>query len=465
MKIFYKSKRLLLLSLTLCFFSCEDFLEIDPPTDKIVGEKVFQDDATALGFMTGIYNQLFQAFFSGGGPDSVTVLAGLSGDDLAPIRSSNFTYLEFEQHEIAPDNVRNLNLWSSVYNIIYMTNALLEGLETSNSLSENVTNQLEGEAKFIRAFSYFYLVNLYGETPLVLTTDYNRNALVSRKSQEEVYQQILTDLYSAKDLLSMSSLMGEKTQITTYTATALLARVQLYLENWKEAEVLSSELIESNAFSLVQNLDEVFLANSEEAIWQISPKGRGNIFTHTNEGLTFIIHPFLSFLSHIKLSDSLLVSFSEQDKRLLHWVALHQGTQLYYPFKYKIRTSSDEATEYSMVLRLAEQYLIRAEARAMQNDIVGAIGDVNQIRARAGVEIFGTEDVSMSQNIILEIIMDERHKELFSEWGHRWLDLKRTNKASEVFGHEPLWESTDMLYPIPETERILNPNLTQNNGY
>src|SRR5690606_36621241 len=121
--------------------------------------------------------------------DSVTVLAGLSGNDLASIRSTNYSYLEFEQHEINPGNLRNLNLWSSAYNIIYMTKALLEGLETSNFLSENVKNQLQGEAKFIRAFSYFYLVNLYGEIPLVLTTDYNRNALVSRDSQEEVYQQ------------------------------------------------------------------------------------------------------------------------------------------------------------------------------------------------------------------------------------------------------------------------------------
>ncbi|WP_026837728.1 RagB/SusD family nutrient uptake outer membrane protein [Gillisia sp. JM1] len=467
MKTLYKIKQVLVLLLFGFLTSCEDFLEIETPDNKITSEVVFDNDETAISAMTGIYNQLFNSPFSSGGHTSVTVLAGLSADALEPIRTTNLSYMEFEQHEILPDNNRNLNLWSSAYNIIYLTNSLIEGLSDSENISENLRFKLEGEAKFVRAFTYFYLVNLYGDVPLILSTDYQDNSLASRNSESEIYMQIIGDLQAAVEILSSGYDQGERTQVNQTAAIALLARVNLYLKNWEQAESLSSQVIsQSNTYEILENLDKVFLANSMEAIWQLSPKGSGSVLTNTNDGASFLIHPFFSFLANLKIEHAFVFSINENDLRVQNWIGFHLGLEVYYANKYKIQNSTEPITEYSMVLRLAEQYLIRAEARAMQENLQGAIADLDVIRKRAGLDLLSEINPTITKENLLDKILEERRKELFTEWGHRWLDLKRTGKAGEILGAgDPLWQETDVLYPIPAAELMTNPNLTQNNGY
>ncbi len=447
--------------------SCEDYLEVDAPDNKIVNETVFSDDVTAISSMKGIYNELFRASFSGGWENSVNVLAGLTADELQSLRTRDIDLLEFQQNEIATDNSRNLSLWSSAYNIIYMTNALLTGLETSGQLTEDVAGKLQGEAKFVRAFTYFYLVNLYGEVPLLLTTDYRANALAPRNPVNEVYEQIILDLEEAISLLSGEYAGGERTMINRFVATAMLARVNLYTENWEQAEMLSSQVIASKGmYEILEDPNQVFLANSKEAVWQLSPEGRGGSLSYTNEGLTFLFHPIIPSLTKVKLSNDLMSSFEQQDKRLLHWTGYYDGLNSYFAFKYKDRSSMNNITEYSMVLRFAEQYLIRAEARAMQENISGAIADLDQIRERAGLDLIAETSPEINQEDLMDLILEERRKELFTEWGHRWLDLKRTERVGEVLGaNNPTWQETDVLFPIPEEERMKNPNLGQNPGY
>jgi hypothetical protein len=121
-----------------------------------------------------------------------------------------------------------------------------------------------------------------------------------------------------------------------------------------------------------------------------------------------------------------------------------------------------------MVLRLGEQYLIRAEARAQQNKISDAQSDLNIIRTRAGLPNTTASD----KNSLLSEIFHERKVELFSEWGHRWLDLKRTNAVDAVMSIvTPLkangqqWQSYQKLYPVEFSEVRKSPNLTQTPGY
>src|SRR5690606_33222673 len=99
---------------------------------------------TAIGAMTGIYNELYRSSFSSGNRNSVNVLNGLSADDLKVIGTTSLNELEFEQNEIQPSNTSNLNLWSGAYNIIYMANSLLEGLTNSEKITEEVYSRLEG---------------------------------------------------------------------------------------------------------------------------------------------------------------------------------------------------------------------------------------------------------------------------------------------------------------------------------
>ncbi|MDX1718593.1 MAG: RagB/SusD family nutrient uptake outer membrane protein [Salegentibacter mishustinae] len=466
MNLFKKCGVIILVSFSL--FSCEDLVSVDTPNNKLVSDQVFKDDATAKSAMVGIYNQLHLAAYSNGSRSSITLLAGLSGDNIRNINTTNFTRMEFEQNELLPENPNNLDIWSSAYNMIYLTNSFLEGLRNAEEINSELKIQLEGEAKFIRAFTYFYLVNLYGDIPLILTTDYRENELASRDPKAEIYNQIIVDLQRATDILSPEYSNGDRTRVNNFAATALLARVYLYLEDWEIAEELSTKVIqESSSYEILENLNEVFLANSSEAIWQISPIGGGGIVTHTNEGNLFVIDPIFSFLASIQLEDEFVSSFNDQDKRLVEWIEYHSGKEVFFAHKYKIRNSNEfPIEEYSMVLRLAEQYLIRAEARARRDNLSEAIEDLDVIRERAGLELIAEINPEITQEEFLDQIIEQRRKELFTEWGHRWFDLKRTGRADEILGEDnPFWETTDVLYPIPSEERMKNPNLGQNNGY
>ena len=446
--------------------SYEDFLEVGSPDYSINRDVVFDSDETAKSAMQGVYNQLAESSFSSGYTSSVTMLASLSAHEIESILVNDQTYREFEINEINPQNTGNFYLWSSAYNIIYMVNGILAGIDGSENLSPSVVDQIKGEALFIRAFSYFYLINLYGDVPLILSTSYEDNATMERIATSSIYDQILSDLESSLSLVSLEYNGGERTHVNRSVVMAFLARVHLFLENWDEAETYSNEIITSGNYELLDELNNVFLANSNEAIWQISPLGRGAISTHTYEGAIFVFHPVIAAITPVQLRESFVQGFNEQDLRFEDWIGFQSGRDDYYSFKYKIRYSTEPVSEYSMVMRLAEQYLIRSEARIMQGNFMGGIADLNRIKERAGIPVIGSSISNLNREDLLMMVLEERKKELFTEWGHRWLDLKRKNLASLVLSESnEFWENTDILFPIPEEERQKNNMLTQNPGY
>jgi len=455
---------LLLLSIN---FSCEDQVSIDAPTDKLVRTEVFRNDRTAISAMNGIYNELYQADFSGGSRSSVTVLAGLSSDNVQYFNSVNLNMMEFPDHEILPTNPGNLELWSSAYNIIYLCNSFIEGLINSTSIDLELKQQLEGEARFIRAFTYFYLINLYDKVPLILNTDYKVNALKPQVEKEEIYTQIEDDLKFSSETLNTSYRNSERTSANKYVAKAFQARVYLFLGDWQASEKLSTEVIQETAsYEILDSLDDVFLANSREAIWQISPIGGGGIASNTNDGSMFVIDPFFSFFSTLKLDESLVAEFSENDLRREKWIGYNASLKAYFSHKYKISASSQfPIQEYSMVLRLAEQYLIRAEARLKMGKTQEAVADLDVIRKRANLSLLTEINPTISSEALLREIYTQRRVELFTEWGHRWFDLKRSGHIDTTFNNSPTWEITDRFYPIPSEEISKNPNLIQNDGY
>jgi hypothetical protein len=326
-----------------------------------------------------------------------------------------------------------------------------------------VRNQLTGEAKFMRAFFHFYLVNLFGPVPLVTSPDYKVNATISRSDTIAVYKQILSDLKDASALLSANYPTQEKVRVNKWAAVALLARVYLYQRDWVNAEAESTRVIESGAYQLAAP-SQVFVPNSPEAILQFIP-AITQIF-NTSEGLSFLPSS-PSVRPNYKITPFLLNAFEPGDKRKAAWVNSNtvSGVTYNYPYKYKVRSGQAGApkSEYNMVLRLAEQYLIRAEARARLGKVPESQADINAIRSRSGLSNTTAADPAA----LLLAIEKERQVELFSEWGHRWLDLKRTGRADAVLGAEKPtdWQPTDALYPIPQNEILSNPLLTQNLGY
>jgi hypothetical protein len=164
------------------------------------------------------------------------------------------------------------------------------------------------------------------------------------------------------------------------------------------------------------------------------------------------------------ITNSLYNSFESGDLRRLDWIGIDTvSNQVYsFPFKYKTGRVSGTPNENYVVLRLADIYLIEAEAKANLNNISGAIGDLNIVRNRAGLLNISANN----QAAVLTSIVTERQHEFFCEWGNRWFDLNRLNLSNSVFSSEKHgWKTTSNLYPIPQNEINLNPALKQNLGY
>lgn len=442
--------------------SCTEFVELDAAKTQIATVNVFSNDAGARAAVVGIFSQMMTSTaFTGGGNNGITVVTGVSADELNIHSSTSQNLIALYNNNLTSLNATAVSTnWNEPYLYIYESNAIIEGAEKSTGLSKAVKSQVIGEAKFIRAFCYFYLINLYGDVPLLLTTDYRVNKTASRTPISEVYVQIEQDLLDAQGLLleDYSFSKDEKTEPNKWAATALLARVYLYQKKWSQAEAQASAVINSQQFSLVTDLNSVFLMNSAEAIWQLMPVLPGY---NTNEAMYLMI---VSNPTRVSVTASTLSVFEAGDNRATDWLGSYTtgaGKTYRYAYKYKVRLIDQPLTEYYMLLRFAEQYLIRAEARAMQNNHAGAIDDINVIRNRAGLSAI--DATGLTQQQVLDRIEHERRAELFIEWGHRWFDLKRSGKIDAVMSAvKPNWEQKDALFPIPQAEINANPNIIQN---
>lgn len=449
----------LLVMLSIILVGCDSFVEIDPPKTELVSATVYEDNLTAKAVMDGVYSRMMGSLgYASGFANSITIKHGLTSDELV----ANVPNDPFYDNQVLPSNSELVNyFWQEPYQYIYTVNGMLEGLEVSSGVSETLKRQLQGEALFIRAFCYFYLLNDFGDVPLHLGTDFMKNVQSAKSSEGVVYEQIISDLTKAEILLeaNYTASSGERIRPSKWAAIALLSRVYLYTEHWELASEKASQLIASTTlFELQSDVNKVFLKNSKEAVWQLMPV-RPNF--NTMEGYRLI--PAGTTVSSETVSTDLLATFELGDLRYSNWLksVSNGGTTWVYPFKYKVRLSAS-LQEYSMVLRLAEQYLIRAEAKAQLNDLAGALNDLNVIRNRAGLP----NSDAVTKEDILQAIYKERRVELFAEWGHRWYDLKRTGQIDTVLSSiKPNWQPQAILFPIPEIEVLRNPEITQNVGY
>jgi starch-binding outer membrane protein, SusD/RagB family len=452
----------------LCFIwgisivSCEEFITVAPPTNQLITATVFEDELTAKAALLGIYAKMGLS----GGPvagsiGGISNLSALSADELKIVKPSELLS-QFYNNSILSTNSYTTGIWNPYYEYIFYCNSLIEGLNKSTKLSTPLKQQLKGEALFIRAFCHFYLVNLYGRIPYISSTDYESNTNAKKREVAETYNLIVDDLRLAKDLLPLDYVFSEekRTRVNSFAASALLARVYLLMKNNAESEAEASRVIDNPLFSL-EDIDNVFLITSRESIWQL---GNRDNLKYTNDGALFA---GTTSKFDQSLTDDLIASFEVSDLRRSNWVQdlMLNGNPVYAPHKYKDNTTASVLNEKYAVLRLAEQFLIRAEARARQGNIVGlnsAASDLNIIRDRAGLGPLPT----MDQDETLDAILLERNHELFTEMGTRWIDLKRLDLADEVLSQlKTDWEITDVLYPIPFQETLVNKNLIQNDGY
>lgn len=457
--------------------SCKKMVEIPPSVSTITTPQAFATDEQANATVAGIYFRMLSAGSLNFANGALSVYCGMSADDLIPLnQNASNPVAQFRNNNLLSNNGNiSASLWAAPYNYINSVNAILTGLQLSGGIDDSTKRELTGEVKFLRAFCYFYLTNLFGDVPLPLTSSWDKNNLLARISSAQVYQQIINDLKDAQSLLleDYSVSGGLRTRANKWAATALLARTYLYIKDWNNAEIETTKLISNSLFTLAGRPDSVFLTDSPEAIWQLQQNNTMFPFNSTQEGYTLVPSTHTSNVFAF-LTPQLLNAFETGDTRKIYWIDSSKVTlggvknTLYYPYKYTDGPAQAKVnnliTQYYIVLRLTEQYLIRAEARAQKGtDLDGAAGDINIIRGRAGLPPVADS----SQPGLLNEIYHERQVEFFAEWGNRWLDLKRTGLALSILSaNKPLPINNDaLLYPIPQIEIKTDPNLTQNHGY
>lgn len=467
---------ILLLTIALAFSSCESFVEPGAPKTEIPLELAFSDDKTATASVVGIYARMNNLNYQFANVLSL-ILPGMMADEMA-YAFAFATYDEFRDNNVLSSNMYVDIFWSSLYQYIYQANACIEGLEKADNLNPQVKSQLLGEAKFIRAFCYFYLVNYFGDVPLILTTDALANNHRPRTPAAEVYTNIIDDLKAAKEQLfdgypagERADADGERIRPNKGAASALLARAYLYTGQFELAETEASQVIGNSQYQLLasEDINDVFLINSAEAIWQLQAI---NIAGGRNTWEGFLMVPATETAGAFfqLVPGGLADAFEEGDLRRENWVgervSATTGTEHLFPYKYKVRFGVTPVQEYTMVLRLAEQYLIRAEARLAQDKFADAEADLNVIRGRAGLDML---DLGDDADALREALEQERRIELFAEWGHRWFDLRRwpsntggagKTRADDVLAPvKPAWQPSAIYLPLPDEAIRTNPNL------
>ena len=444
--------------------SCKKLIQIPPnPPTAITEAQQFSDSANAMTAVAGVYTYFrgISGFTYSDG--NLSVATGLSSDELSSTWAQA-DWQAFYNYSLTSVNDKATILWTGPYAGIYPVNAILRNITNNSALSASFTQQITGEMKVVRALYHFNLVNIFGAVPLVTSADYTANSAIPRTSVDSVYVQIIADLTDALQKLTPNYPSSGSYRPNRYVASALLAKVYLYRQQWQNAYDAASTVIGSGVYRLAPNLNNVFLDGSSEAIWQIPAPGPR---VATTEAYNYI--PLSrGTVPHYLLTPWLLNAFEAGDQRLLDWtnkVVVNTGSgnqALYYPYKYKNVLTSSRTKEDFMILRLAEQYLIRAEASAELGNTAAALADLNVVRARAGL----AAATAASPAAALSAILHERQTELFTEWGNRWYDLKRTGTATTVLGSEKTgWQANAELYPVPRAQLTADPLLTQNQGY
>ena len=454
-----------LLGLAFSLSNCTKILEVPKPPNEIQISEAFADSASATGTVTGIYaEEINNTDFEWGG---LTLNTSKSADDI-----QKSTADAFQLNTLSSAEAGISNMWANPYKTLLTINTALEGLKASTHLSSTVKNHLQGECYFSRAFINFYLVNLWGNAaPMILTSNFVENNGAASTRSATAYAQIVSDLKQAQLLMTNAYPTVNHARPNLQAVNALLARVYLYTGKYTDAVTQASAVIGSGLYTLPAP-DVAFLATSNETIWCIQPNSPYYPGV-TPDGNTF--PPLFSFIapSHT-LTTSLADAFETGDLRKTNWTKTSTVSKVAYTYPYKYKKNNFNrvaAAENYVMLRLAEQYLIRAEAYCRLGDFAEAVTDLNVVRTRAGLSALSAPSTTAA---CMALIEQECRVEFFAEWGHRWFDLKRwpatdggnTTRADQVLSAlKPTWQSFQKLYPVPRQQLIYDRNLIQNPGY
>lgn len=451
---------LFLIILQYCCISCEKMIDVDLPANQIPSEQVFEDVQTADAALAALYSSLWDNSPLAG--DQTGKLLETYTDDLSYYATTSTNgILDLYQNTQTDSNAAVYAYWASAYQKIYMANAIIEGMEKSVLIPEIYKNRIKGEALFIRSTLFFYLQQIYGDLPMPISTDYNINKTLPKTNSDKALNMIESDLKMAISLVSNDYRNTERIFPNRKAVEMMLAKVYMAQNSpakWNEAEVLLKGIIQSPLYAFQNDLTKVFTKSGTHILWQLKPKNSGDAVKEAS------VYYFVNAApTSFALSQDLVNSFSAGDLRKQNWMALVSvgGNTWYRAEKYKNRSAN--TTEYSVVFRLEEVYLLLAEALTEQDKLMEALPYLNKTRQRAGLSAI-TDPVS--KNDMLNEILLENRKEFFTEFGHRFFDLKRLNRLQTLSPLKPNWKDHHKVWPLPQKELLLNPHLNpQNTGY
>lgn len=500
--------------------SCNDFLEEDPK-DLLVASNSFLTESDAVASVAGIYKRLTLR----GGGQTNEVYNGETG--WLPLEATSNQVLWndgksiWDSHAYGSGDGKFNDLWKGFYEAISRANLVIEQIQQTDLPNKA---EIEGEARFLRAYSYFMLVNLFGDVPL-RTESVNsaeQSILeVPANSTEEIYTTvIIPDLqFATENLPDWRNKEADKYRVTKIAAQAMLARVYLYLEDWQNAmnaaEKAWSEGLAAG-FGLFENYMQTFgesfqagkehlfflnydaIHNSDLLNRKISPNNN-KIIRAAGWGNPNYIEPnfYKNWPNDFRKQSSAPTGFYNPQGK---WVPFPTGNG-YIAKHWDPTATSGWGGANKNLIRFAEVYLIYAEAA---NEVNGgpdakAIEALNTIRQRArnfytldylgggtlvaaNSTVVGLESVDAanppSQSLFRDMVYNERDWEFAGEYQSRLENVRRHRMAKKGtidskyllsnvladFGSN-VDDNIHEVFPIPFRELQLNPKLQQNPGY
>jgi len=496
MKVFINKKWLVLIVATALFSACDNSLQFQP-TNQLSNEIVAGSPALLANVTTGNYSYLKE-------PNYVRmrhIMQEYPGDNvmLSGSTSDHLLY-SYNYGHVVNSNV-SLNFWRTAYYGIYGTNVVIESIDDNDS---EELRQLKGENLFLRALMHFDLLRgfarPYSQNPdsnlgVMIRDNTDASALPARSTVRESYEFVVNDLLKAAELMTDAK---DPIYATREAAWALLARAYLYMERYDQALEYADKVIQSGRYQLLETsrLGEYFTylpeANPETifAIKHLSTENRGRSsigsMYHGDGGWgeIYASKPYRDLLDkyphderHKFIEPAYILDeegnrIPDPSEDVGYLLDKRNGISKYFITKYT-RQENIPMLSSPVVLRLAEMYLIKAEAYAnLPGRESEALEMVNVIRERAGLsgsDLYTTGDLK-GHNSVLDVVLEERWLELAWE-GHRAMDQFRNNRPIDRrYTNAGAWSGPEVIQPdspsivhlIPEAELTLNPNLVQN---
>jgi starch-binding outer membrane protein, SusD/RagB family len=484
-------KKLFSILILFTLVSCSDDFINNSPISNANVENFFKTDKD---FESAIFAAYQTLRLSGVYNDHMQALGELRSDnaEMGTTASNRFNYADISEFRMSTANPVTQSVWNDHYRGISRVNTILQKLENADISPANKT-RIEAESKFLRALFYFNLVRVFGEIPLVTSPilTIEESFEFERAAVTTVYQQIISDLIAAEQVLPVRVPASQAGRATKGAAGALLGKVYVTVKDFQSARTVLSNVISSGEYSLLDNYEDLWKSsnkNHRESIFDVQFRRSASFSTGSSftERYTPYLYPYLPYYStaggHNIPTEDLVDAYESGDLRKSMIRESYPdpnggsvtGLSGRYTTKfYSMPTQGQGADDNWPVIRYADVILLQAEAInelgfTPQSE---AFTLLNQIRTRAGLraKTAGNSNPDLAINNQQEFrlaVEQERRVELAME-GHRWFDLIRTDRMLTVMVPKKngLVQQHHVVFPLPQSQIDVNPRLNQNAGY